>query len=191
MARLSATERERDAHAEARRIAEERLEAAQACIEQTHDHELISSLVGVSEHQACVWAVTHTTGQAKQVWRNAHLDVVTTVLTFASLTDVFRAGLGIHNDEWEAREKLHNLSQTASVKAYARKFIICDNQIQDQPLTGYDKVYGFIAGLKPDLRRLCMVNPSRQNQIWAAEDFDRLDSYALNIEASFNMQPTA
>ena len=65
------------------------------------------------------------------------------------------------------------------------------NQIQDQPVTGNDKVYRFIAGLKPDLRRLCMVDPSRQNQIWAAEDFDRLVSYALNIEASFDMQPTA
>ena len=63
------------------------------------DAQLISFLVGVPEHQACVWAVTHTIGQAKQVWSNAHLDVNTTVLTCASLTDVFRAGLGIHNDE--------------------------------------------------------------------------------------------
>ena len=36
------------------------------------DAQLISSLTGASEHQAAVWAVSHTTGQAKQVWRNAN-----------------------------------------------------------------------------------------------------------------------
>ena len=80
-----------------------------------------------------VWAVTHILGQAKQVWRNAQLDVNTLVLTFASLTDVFRAGLGIHNDEWEAREKLHNLSQAASVKAYARKFMTLPTRFRVSP----------------------------------------------------------
>ena len=111
------------------------------------------------------------------------------MLTFKSFTEVLRAGLGIHNDEWEAREKLASLSQSASLKTYVRKFLALVNQIQSDPLTGSNKVYRFWSGLKPELRRICMLDPSKQNQIWAAEDFDKLVSFALNIEQSVHLQP--
>lgn len=42
------------------------------------------SFVGINEQQECVWAVTHTIGQAKRVWINAHENVITTELTVAS-----------------------------------------------------------------------------------------------------------
>lgn len=154
------------------------------------DAQLIASLSGATEHQSCVWAVSHTTGQAKQVWRNANIDVNAFSLTFKSLTEILRAGLGIHNDEWEAREKLALLRHTSSLKVYVRQFLALVNQIQSEPLTGSDKVHRFLSGLKPELRRICMLDPSRQNQIWAAEDFEKLVSYALNIETSAYVQPT-
>lgn len=69
-------------------------------------------------------------------------------------TDKFRAGLGVHDDELEARDKLAKLaklSQTSTVKTDVKHFHALVNQIQSDP-TGGDKVQRFLSVPKPELR---------------------------------------
>ena len=127
------------------------------------------------------WIITHLEDTAKQVWRNAAIPH-TAVLTWDILRSTLQRGLGTLNTEWDAKNKLMLLRQTGTLPDYIKKFRSLLHDLSAQPLSDAERVHRFWSGLKPSLRAACMVDPSNHNQPWAAGDFEKLVSFALNID---------
>jgi hypothetical protein len=100
-------------------------------------------------------------------------------------------GLGVHNVEFDAREQLSSLVQRTTVRKFAAEFRRLHDLIASEPVSGGEKVHKFLSGLKPELRKLCLVDPSRQNQIWAGCDFEKLVTFALTMEHSTSSLPSS
>jgi hypothetical protein len=60
-----------------------------------------------------------------------------------------------------------------------------------EPVSGGEKVHKFLSGLKPELKKLCLVDPSHQDQIWAGCDYDKLVTFALTMDINLASIPNS
>lgn len=158
---------------------------SQSLTEWIADAQTVTALSGVDEVAAVKYAALHLSDYAKKVWISALPYLSDTPFTWALLVSTLQKGLGVQNHEWNARERLASLRQTTTVQAYALRFSELADSLSE-PLSGADKIFKFIKGLKPNLQKACLVDPSNQNQIWKPQDFDKLISYALNLETGLS-----
>lgn len=147
------------------------------------DAQNLAELACVDEVTGVRYAIAHLEQYAKKVWNAAQ--PLSAPLSWSLLTRTLSKGLGIQNVQWNARKRLASLRQTTTVRAYAMQFAELVNSLSE-PIQGDDKVFRFIEGLKPHLQKACLVDPSNQNQIWDAHDFDKLVEYALTLESGLS-----
>jgi hypothetical protein len=153
-----------------------------------HDAQLLTSAGKLSKEESLLYAASSLTELAQQVWRKASTDIRSRNIpvTWSLFKDTLEQGLGVHNVEFDAREKLSSLVQKTTVRKYAAEFRRLHDLIASEPVSGGEKVHKFLSGLKPELKRLCLVDPSHQNQIWAGCDFEKLVTFALTMEHSLS-----
>jgi hypothetical protein len=131
------------------------------------DAQLLTAATKLSPEESLLYAASSLTELAQQVWRKASTDFRSrnVPVTWSLFRDTLEQGLGVHNVEFDAREKLSSLVQKTTVRQFAAEFRRLHALIASEPVSGGEKVHKFLSGLRPELKKLCLVDPSRQNQI--------------------------
>lgn len=146
-------------------------------------HFLTTTRIPVKDGVAV--AVSYLRGQAQQYWFSNMPNILIAredPKSWETFKKWMVIGFGATDPEVEARYKLDQMHQVASVAAYVRELQAVFAQLARHPMSEQDKVHRFHTGLKPNVAVRVQMNPVTQ-QPW--DTFFEAAQYAIRTDNAY------